>query len=91
MADEVKIVHVYGQKIWCEHDLMGDKHVVIQSEAPDAKPFTWCTFGYNYRYTDNATQRRNAEDMARMLGASDPIEWRCRPIKAIEAQPEESP
>lgn len=80
MVDAVIITEISGFLVWCETDCTGNKHVMIQHDAPGAEPFAWCKFGYDYRYTDNATQRRYAEDMARQLGASDPIEWRTRPI-----------
>lgn len=72
------IVHIFPTKIWIESDLFGGRHVVIQHQDGKSDPFTYASFHYNYRYTDNAGTRNAAESMARQLGATDPIEQRSR-------------
>lgn len=73
-----EIVHVYETKVWVEVDMMGSKHVMIQHQAPGCEPFCYCSFHYNYAYTDNANIRREAERMALAIGATEPVEFRER-------------
>lgn len=77
--ETAEIVAISPTKVWIESDFMGDKYVMIQHEG--VEPFEWCRFGYHHAYTCNATQWREAESMARRLGATGEIERRNRPIK----------
>lgn len=76
-----EIVKVYEIKVWVEGDVMGGKHVMVQYQAPGEEPFCYCSFRYNYAYTDNASIRSAAEKMAISLGASQPVEFRSRELK----------
>ena len=79
MTNPVQIVHIYQTNIWIESDMFGGRHVVMQHEG--CEPFTYASFGYSYLYTSNAGTMTAAEDMARSLGATDPIEHRHREIE----------
>lgn len=81
----VQIVKVYETKIWIENDILGDRHVVAQHET--CEPFTYATFHYNYRYTDNAGTLEAARALAISLGAAEPVEMRHRGLAAALAQP----
>ena len=78
--ETVKVVRVYERKVWVEGDMMGDKHVMVQHQAPGCEPFCYCSFHYDYAYTDNASIRNAAERMALALGATEPVEFRTRPL-----------
>jgi len=74
----VTVVKILPTKVWGEYDFLGDLHVMLQYEG--MTPFVYATFFYNYAYTDNATIRAQAEELAVALGAEKPIEFRIRPI-----------
>lgn len=76
----VTIVQIIGQKIWCESDILGDRHVMIQHDMDGSQPFCYATFHYHWQHTSNSGTRAAAEDMARALGATGEIEWRNRTI-----------
>lgn len=84
MPKRAKVIHVYANRVWCESDFMGDRHVVVQSDAPGSEPFTVCTLRYSYLHCDNFTGRATAERIAEMFGATQPIEWRLRPLPQQE-------
>ena len=75
-----EMVKIVGHKIWIEADLFGNKHVMIQHDD-DSAPFTYCTFNYDHRYTCNSAIHKQAERMARSLGASEPIEHQTRKLE----------
>lgn len=77
--ETVNVVEVYEKKVWVEGDMMGDKHVMVQHQAPGCEPFCYCSFHYDYGYTDNASIRDAAKRMALALGATEPVEFRTRP------------
>lgn len=81
MSEAIQIVEVFGRKVWVEHDFTGSKYVMVQHDAPGSEPFCWCAFAYSYQYTDNATVNREAVEMAKRLGASEPIEFRFRDFR----------
>lgn len=70
------IVKIMPRMVWIESDIWGSRHVVIQHEGCEA--FTYATFHYDYRYTDNAGTLRAAEGLALRLGAVEPVEHRQR-------------
>jgi hypothetical protein len=78
-AEQVVVVEILPTKVWIESDFFGGKHVMRQHEGHE--PFCFCSFWYSYEHTSNAQIHRNAEDMARSLGAQDPIEHRHRPLE----------
>ena len=71
-----KVVKIYEKKVWVECDMMGDKHVMVQHQAPGVEPFCYCSFHYDHGYTDNASIRNAAERMALAIGATEPVEFR---------------
>jgi hypothetical protein len=77
----VKIEHIYGRKVWIESDMMGARHVMVQHDAPDAEPFCYCSFHYDYAYTSNAGTLSDATRMAVALGATEPVEERHRELE----------
>ena len=84
--ETAKVVKVYERKVWVEGDMMGDKHVMVQHQAPGCEPFCYCSFHYDYAYTDNASIRRAAERIALELGAVEPVEFRERPLAVPNEQ-----
>jgi hypothetical protein len=72
------VAEVKKKKVWVEADIMGDKHVMVQHQAPEFEPFCYCSFHYDYGYTDNASIRSAASRMAIALGAVEPVEFRNR-------------
>jgi hypothetical protein len=76
--ETAKLVKVYDRKVWIESDIFGDRHVVMQHDAPGEEPFTYCTFHYDYRYTCNSGTMGEARRMALALGATEPVEERFR-------------
>ena len=76
--EALEIVKVYDTKVWVESDMLGSKHVMLQSECPESKPFCYCSFHYGYGYTDNQSVHEAARHMAISLGATEPFEWRMR-------------
>lgn len=83
--DTVEVAKVFKKKVWVEGDFMGDKHVMVQHQAAGCEPFCYCSFFYDYGYTDNATIRRAAEKMALALGAQEPVEFRERALAVPRA------
>ena len=77
--ETANVVEVYEKKVWVEGDFSGSKHVMMQHQAPGCEPFCYCSFHYDYGYTDNASIRRASERMALDLGATEPVEFRTRP------------
>lgn len=69
------MVAISPTKIWIENGLFGERTVMVQHEGCD--PFPYAVFGYDYRYTDNATTWRRAHDLAVSLGATQPVEVRA--------------
>ena len=59
---------------------MGDRHVMIQGEWPQAPSRCYATFHYAYPYTTNSGTLDAAEACARLLGATDPVERRVRDL-----------
>lgn len=74
----VEIVEIMPTKIWIEDDLFGSRHVVMQHEGCD--PFVYASFHYDYRYTSNSSTYRAAHDLAKSLGAVEPIEHKGRDL-----------
>ncbi|NVZ11288.1 hypothetical protein HW932_18720 [Allochromatium humboldtianum] len=84
-----EIAKIYERKIWIETDFHGDKHVMIQHQDGESEPFCYCSFFYDHRYTSNSNTHAAAENMAKALGAQEPIEYRSRSISfAIPTIPE---
>jgi len=81
-VEALEVAKVYERKIWVEGDFMGAKHVMIQHDDGKSDPFCYCTFNYDYGYTDNSMIRQQAENMAISIGAKEPIEHRHRPFNA---------
>jgi hypothetical protein len=63
-------------KIWVESDLFGGRHVMVQNESE--QPSCHHSFVYDPLRTNNWHIQQAAEDLARALGATDPIECRTR-------------
>lgn len=82
----VTIAEIIPTRVWIEDDFCGSRHVMVQHQWPGQVPFCYCSFHYNYAYTDNASTWRSAEDVARSLGATDPIERRHRGLMDESAQ-----
>ena len=82
--NQVAIVEIYKTAVWVESDLFGARHVVVQHE--NCEPFTYASFHYDYRYTDNAGTRHAAQSLALELGASEPVEHRSRGLPPIPSQ-----
>lgn len=74
------IVKTYPTKVWIESDFMGDRHVMMQHQAPDEEPFCYATFHYHHHYTCNSMTMRAATKLALDLGATEPVEERHRPL-----------
>ena len=70
----LEVVRYRKTRVWIENCVWGDRTVVVQHEG-DA-PFQYATFGYDYRYTDNATTYAQARRLALELGAEEPVEER---------------
>ena len=79
-STEVTILKIIDRKVWCESDIFGDRHVMVQHDIEGEKPFCYATFHYDWRYTSNSGTRGAAENLARSLGATGEIEWRSRPL-----------
>lgn len=75
-----KAVHLYRNIVWIEDDILGDRHVMVQSEAPGSTPHSYCTFRYDHRYGSNASFDQAAESVALSIGVSSPVERRFREI-----------
>ncbi len=80
MTEPLQVTRILDKKIWIESDFFGDKHVMIKHDHEDFEPFCYCSFYYNYAYTSNSSIRRQAEEIAKLLGATEPIEHRSRPL-----------
>ena len=76
-ARPVQIVEVLPTQIWIEDDIMGGKHIMMQHGS--SEPFEFVSLRYSYAYTSNGHIHAMAEEIARDLGAADPIEHRFRP------------
>jgi hypothetical protein len=76
--ETAKLVRVYETRVWIESDLLGRKHVMVQSDAPGSKPFQYATFFYDYAYTSNAGMRAAAWAVAESIGGVPPFEERSR-------------
>lgn len=76
-----KVVMVFPRKVWIESDIMGSRHVMVQHDDGVSLPFTYCSFFYDYAHTSNAEIRKQAEMMAKALGAKSPIEHRARSLE----------
>ena len=77
---QVTIVDILPTRIWVESDMMGARHVVMHHQD-FGQPFTYATFHYDYAYTSNSGTHSAAENLARALGASEPIEHRTRSLE----------
>ena len=75
----VEVVKVFPTRIWIESGMMGERVVVLQHEG--CEPFDYAVFGYDYRYTSNATTWEAAHSLALALGAKEPVEQRHRELK----------
>ena len=75
--DELPVI-LFDKSVWIESDIFGNKHVMVQHQAPGSEPVCYCTFHYHYEHTSNAFIRNEAERVARALGAQIPIEHRNR-------------
>ena len=77
---QATIVDILPTRIWIESDMMGARHVVMHHQDLE-EPFTYATFHYDYAYTSNSGTHSAAENLARALGASEPIEHRTRSLE----------
>ena len=75
-----ELMRVYGNTVWIESDLLGDRHVMVQSEAPGAEPHCFCSLRYDHRYTSNSHLDQVAERVALLLGALAPVARRVRDV-----------
>ena len=80
---QATLVEILPTKVWIENGMMGERVVMLQHEG--CEPFEYCVFNYDYRYTSNACTAIAAENMARFLGATDPMEHRSRNYTAPTA------
>ena len=78
--EQVKITRIYGNAVWVEKDILGDAHVMMQSEAPESEPACVASVYYNHPLVDNFTRDRVATGIARMLGAAGRVEFRYREL-----------
>lgn len=84
-----EIVKIFERKIWIETDFHGNKHIMVQHQDGESEPFCYCSFFCDHRYTSNSSTHAAAENMAKALGAQEPIEDRFRSISfAIPTIPE---
>lgn len=84
-----EIVKIYERKIWIETDFHGNKHIMVQHQDGENEPFCYCSFFYDHRYNSNSITHAAAQNMAKALGAQEPIEYRSRSISfAIPTIPE---
>lgn len=83
----VVLLKVYEKKVWIESDFWGARHVMVQHDAPNEEPFTYCTFHYDYRHTSNSGTLAAAQAVARSLGATEPVELRNRGLPVQNATP----
>lgn len=74
----VDVVEILPTAIWIEIDLFGGRSVMLQHQ--DCEPFEYARFGYDYRYTSNSGTHAAATELAKQLGAVEPIEHRSRPL-----------
>ena len=77
---QATIVEILPTKIWVENDMIGARHVVMHHKGV-GEPFTYATFHYHNAYTSNSGTYSAAENLARALGASEPIEHRTRSLE----------
>ena len=73
------LVKVMPTKVWIESGMLGERIVVLQHEG--CEPFDYAVFRYDCRYTSNAVTLAEAEELARKLGATEPIEHKHRELK----------
>jgi hypothetical protein len=88
-AEPVQIFEVLPTKIWIENGVFGERAVLVQHEGME--PFEYAVFNYRYGYTDNLSTYCSAENLARSLGAAEPVEHRQRslpPTPAADQQTE---
>jgi hypothetical protein len=71
-------------EIWVESDMIGNYHVMVK-HAVKLPVFNYCSFFYVPFSTDNATIKTAAENMARALGAKDPILIKPHELDVITA------
>ena len=74
--ETVTIVKILPTAVWIENDFCGGRSVMVQHEG--FRPFEYAVFGYDYAYTSNSGTMKEAETMARRLGAGEVIEYRHR-------------
>jgi len=79
--ETAEIVEVFENKVWVEHDILGDAHVMLQSAASGSEPKCAVTVRYAYPYIDNAARDQIAVRVAEMFGAVKPIEFRFRELQ----------
>lgn len=77
-AQDQPHVVIVGKKIWIESDILGARHVMVQHDIQGERPFCYASFHYEYAHTSNSGTLSDAEEVARRLGATDPIEQRHR-------------
>lgn len=76
MLETVQIVEILPTAVWVESDMMGGRSVMLQHEG--CEPFEYARFGYDDRYTSNAGTYSAAMELAKQLGAQEPVEQRQR-------------
>lgn len=83
---QATIVEILPTKIWIESDMLGARHVVLQHAT--CEPFTYATFWYGYGYTSNSGTLSSATSLALSLGATEPLEYKDRPLAPMPSQDE---
>jgi len=81
----VELVEVLPTAIWIESDFFGSQSVMLQHQGCEA--FEYARFNYDYRYTSNAGIYAAAANLAKQLGAVEPIEYRHRAIPEPATEP----
>jgi hypothetical protein len=69
-------VTILPTAVWIEDDICGGRHVMLQHEGMHA--FCYASFHYDYAYTSNSGTWAAATELAKALGATEPIERRMR-------------
>ena len=80
-------ISIVPMAVWIESDMLGSRHVMVQHQIEGEKPFTYASFFYHYGYTSNSGTRMAAEELAKQLGAQEPIEYRDRDVLFMETTP----
>jgi hypothetical protein len=75
----VTLERILPTAVWVEDDIFGSRHVMLQHEG--CHPFCYASFHYDYAYTSNSGTSAAATNLAKSLGATEPVERRFRSLK----------